>query len=175
MRVLYGLERLPRSLSLDDPRLPAVELGAGPLRLNTDPVPPAVLAEAGEGHAARFAAMTAWLQSFCGDYATAQRRFIVDYLAFIAAELDENRDALQAGLARYDGLYAVEDWAWSALRPLPRAWLGGARLDMAFWDGSELIGIDPANRRLPDSFRAFWAGEVLPRSPFRRPPLTQFQ
>ena len=153
MRVLYGLERLPRSLSLDDPRLPGVELGAAPLRLNTDPVPAAVLAEAGEGHAARLAAMEAWLQSFCGDYAAAPRRFIADYLAFIAGELDRHRDALAAGLARFDGLYAVEDWTWSALRPLPRAWLGGVRLAMAFWDGREIIGTRPrrpaADRHVP--------------------------
>ncbi len=169
MRVLYGLERLPRSLSADDPRLPCVELGAAPLRLNSHEVPAAVLAEAGEGHSARVAAMTSWLQSLCGDYAAASRRFVAEYMAFIAAELDRRRDALAAGLARYDGLYAVEDWTWSALRPLPRAWIGRERIAMAFWDGQAVVAVDPANPVLSGIFREFWEAEVLPRSPFRRP------
>ena len=171
MRVVYGLERLPRSMSLDDPRLPSVELGPAALRLNSFAVPDPVLAEAGEGHAARAAAMTAWLLSFCGDYAAAPRRFIASYMDFIADEVRRNGDALAADLARYHGLYAVEDWTWSALRPLPRAWIGGERIAMAFWDGSEIIALDPAAPELSAKFRAFWTGETLPKSPFRRPAL----
>lgn len=172
MRLLYGMERLPRSLDPDDPRLPAVELGPAPLRLNSEPVPAAVLESAGEGHAARVAALTAWLQSLAGDYAVARRRFVAGYMAFLAAELERHRAALADGLARYDGLYAPEDWIWSALRPLPRAWLDGERIDVAFWDGSAVIAVRlDQGSAIPEQCRDVWSGEVLPRSPFRRPVL----
>ena len=101
-------------------------------------------------------------------------------------------------LQRYDGLYAPEDWLWSALRPLPRAWLptasGMVPADVAFWDGAQVIAVDfdgklqaeglaicrvtPAVlageplsllRLLPQSFRCFWRGQTLPVSPFRQP------
>ncbi|GAC1347191.1 MAG: hypothetical protein NVSMB18_31440 [Acetobacteraceae bacterium] len=172
MRLLYGMERLPRSLDLNDKRLPAVELGSAPLRLNSEPVPAAVLESAGEGHAARVAALTAWLQSLAGDYAVARRGFVAGYMDVLAAEVDRHRAALTAGLARYDGLYAPEDWIWSALRPLPRAWLDGERIDVAFWDGTAVIAVRlEQGAAIPDQCRGFWRGEVLPRSPFRRPRL----
>ena len=50
----------------------------------------------------------------------------------------------------YDGLYAPEDFLWSALRPLPRGWVpvGDALLpaDMVFWDGARAIAIELAAR-----------------------------
>lgn len=164
MRLLFGLDRLPRSLPFDDPRLPGVDLGAAPLRLNTAPVPDAVLAGAGDTHASRLAALTAWLQSQCGDYAVPQRQFIASYLDWAAAELATHAQELADRLV--GGLYAAEDWLWSALRPLPRAWImtsaGPQHHNMAFWDGTALI---------PDGrvHGAFWRAETLPRSPFRRP------
>ncbi len=193
MRVLYGLDRIPRSLSPDDPRLPGVTLGPAPLRLNSYPVPGAILAGAGNGHLARRAAATAWLQGQCGDYAAGPRRFIAEYMDFVADELGRRHAALAAALGRYDGVYAVEDWTWSALRPLPRAWVASdgemVRMDVAFWDGRTLTAvllgeapapaglavIRPGTRTLTDvlpaAFRDFWRGETLPRSPFRRPEL----
>jgi hypothetical protein len=164
MRLLYGLDRLPRSLPFDDPRLPGVELGPAPLRLNTEPVPAAVLASAVEGHAGRVAAMVAWLQSQCGDYAVTPRRAVADYITGCEAMIEAHRTALEAGLLRYAGLYAAEDWLWSALRPLPRAWVmtetGPVKYQVAFWDGERLLAETPA--------APFWHAEILPRSPFRR-------
>ena len=50
----------------------------------------------------------------------------------------------------YDGLYAPEDFLWSALRPLPRGWVpvGDALLpaDMVFWDGARAIAIELSAR-----------------------------
>ena len=50
----------------------------------------------------------------------------------------------------YDGLYAPEDFLWSAPRPLPRGWvpMGDALLpaDMVFWDGARAIAIELSAR-----------------------------
>ena len=134
-RILFGLDRLPRSLAADDPRLPGVPAAGGLLRLNTEPLPAAalpaaalpaaVLAGAPGDHAARLAALLRWLEGLCGDYAAARRRFVAAYVALLAASIAARRAELAAGLARFDGLYAPEDWIWSAPRPLPRAWLPG--------------------------------------------------
>ena len=78
-------------------------------------------------------------------------------------------------------MYAAEDWVWSAPRPLPRAWLPGAAgfVDFALWDGVAVtavcLGGVPgglgAVRVVGEGWRpegAFWCGEAVPRSPFRR-------
>jgi hypothetical protein len=122
-RILFGLDRLPRGLAVEDPRLPGVPAGGGLLRLNTDPLPPSAMTEAAGDHPARLAALRGWLEGSCGDYARPRRRFVAIYLDFVAAELARHRAELEAGLARFDGLYVPEDWLWSAPRPLPRAWL----------------------------------------------------
>jgi hypothetical protein len=174
-RILYGLDRLPSTLAADDPRLPAVDLGAAPLRLNSLPLPPDAWGAGEADHAARMAAMRSWLLSACGDYNEALRRGVVRYLDAVAAHVARNRDTLAAGLARFQGLYRVEDWCWSALRPLPRAWWqqDGAwvRADLAFWNGNEVIAMgarDFEAGALPVPFQHFWNGETLPVSPFRR-------
>lgn len=174
MRVLYGLERVPRSV--DAGRLPCVEFGAAPLRLNSVPVPPVVLAGVGPGHAGRMAAARAWLHAACGDYAGARRRWVEGYLKWAEAAV-----AGAGGLERFRSVYAAEDWVWSALRPLPRAWLPGAVgfVDFALWDGAAVTAVclGEAPRGLGDvrvagaDWRpegAFWRDEVIPRSPFRR-------
>src|SRR5262249_35423209 len=98
-----------------------------------------------DGHALRVRALSDWLNAACGDYAPLRRRFVSLYLAFVAAHLERYRDAIADKLRPFDGLYRVEDFFWSALRPLPRAWLpvGGAsvRADFAFWDGSGPIAV----------------------------------
>lgn len=165
MRIFYGLERLPRTMALDDPRLPSIELGTVALRLNTIKLPLTAWAEAAPGHAAHWVALEAWLHRDCGDYNKALRRAVSRYLAEVADHVSAREEELRAGLAQFDGLYRPEDRCWSALRPLPRAWwLDGIewrRADLAFWDGARLIvGAVPVSD--------FWAGEGLPRSPFRR-------
>jgi hypothetical protein len=152
-RIPFGLDRLPRSISIDDPRLPTAPVGPSPLRLNTEPLPQDVMPEATTHHAARIAAAIDWLVSLCGDYAPARRRFVTIYLAFLAAQLDTHRATLDAELARYDGLYAVDDWLWSAPRPLPRAWLDGPDglipAEIAFWDGTQPFAIELSARNTP--------------------------
>jgi hypothetical protein len=192
-RVLFNLERLPRTMAFDDARLPHVVVGGAALRLNSEPVPPDAMPLAIGDHATRVAAAIDWLGGQCGDYAPRRRRFVVWYFDFIAEHLSAHRDELAERLRRFDGLYAPEDWTWSALRPLPRAWLatpnGALPADIAFWDGLRLFAVehdttrqralrnagievldiakDPV--RLPAGFHEFWRGEMLPASPFRRP------
>lgn len=174
-RILFSLDRLPTTLAADDPRLPAVEPGTAPLRLNSLPLPPDVWPGGEADHADRMAAVRAWLLAGCGDYNVALRRGVARYLDGVEAHIARHRDALADGLARYHGLYRAEDWCWSALRPLPRAWWlqdgTWARADLAFWNGNEIIAMrarDFESGELPPAFQHFWVGEVLPVSPFRR-------
>jgi hypothetical protein len=175
LRLLYGLERLPSTLAADDARLPAVELGGAPLRLNSVPLPADAWGSGGTDHAARMLAMRAWLLALCGDYNATLRRAVSHYLDAIAAHVADHREALAVGLAPFQGLYRVEDWCWSALRPLPRAWWrrDGAwqRADLAFWDGNAVIPMplrDFGTGELPISLQCFWKDQTLPVSPFRR-------
>ena len=150
MRIPYGLDRLPRSIALDDPRLRCAVAGDEPLRLNSEPVPPDAMPLAIGDHTARVAAAKAWLESLCGDYAPLRRQFVEAYLRCVAAQIETHRVELSAKLAPYDGLYAPDDFLWSALRPLPRGWApAGDQLlpaDMVFWDGAQPIAIELAAR-----------------------------
>jgi hypothetical protein len=158
LRIPFGLDRLPR-----DPTLRSVEVGTSPLRLNTEPVPPDVMPLAAGDHAARVTAALAWLESLCGDYAPLRRQFIAAYFRFVANVIDAHRTELVVRLQRYDGLFAPEDFLWSALRPLPRGsvpvgerWLAA---DMVFWDGTQPIAIELVARDT-DRQRALLAAPV---------------
>jgi hypothetical protein len=174
--ILYGLDRLPSTIATDDPRLPTVNLDAGPLRLNSLPLAVDAWNAGGANHAARMATVGSWLLASCGDYNEALRRGVVRYLDAVAAHVTHHRDVLAAGLTQFHGLYQAEDWCWSALRPLPRAWWrqdgAWSRADVAFWNGDAVIGMrarDFETGDLPIPFQHFWNSEVLPVSPFRRP------
>ena len=146
LRIPFGLDRLPRTLRLDDPRLPGVTVGRDKLRLNTQPLPAEAMVSAAGDHAARVAAMKQFLRKLCCDYAPQRLRFVDCYIDCMAAHLETYRDELARDLQRYDGLYAPEDWLWSAPCPLPRAWLPGqgemVPVDFAFWDGTQPVAID---------------------------------
>jgi hypothetical protein len=186
----YAIDRLPR-----DPSLRCVAVGAEPLRLNSEPVPPDAMPLVAADHAARVTAAMDWLNSQCGDYAPLRRRFIASYFACIAEEITTHRHEIAERLAPYDGLYQPDDMIWSALRPLPRGWIPvGDRwlpADIVFWDGvqpivmelgtreterekalaaagAHVLRIDPDAVDLPDSFKGFWQHTELPSSPFRR-------
>jgi len=174
-RILCGLDRLPATLAADDPRLPGVDVGSASLRLNSEPLPAAAWGSGEADHRARMAAMRVWLLASCGDYNETLRRGVTRYLDAVAAHVEAHGDALAADLARFHGLYRAEDWCWSALRPLPRAWWHQdgewRRADLAFWNGNEVIAMrarDFDAGDLPSTFQRFWDHELLPVSPFRR-------
>lgn len=150
LRIPYGLDRLPRTITLDDPRLRCAVVGDDKLRLNSEPVPQDAMPLATGDHAARVAAATDWLISLCGDYAPLCRQFIAAYFRFIAAHLNVHRDELSERVRAYDGLYAPEDFLWSALRPLPRGWIPMQDqllpADMVFWDGEQPVAIELSAR-----------------------------
>jgi hypothetical protein len=150
LRIPFGLDRLPRSIALDDPRLRCAVVGEQKLRLNSEPVPADAMPLAIGDHAARVAAAIDWLTGLCGDYAPLRRQFIGCYFDFIAAHVEAHRDELAERVKPYDGLYAPEDFLWSALRPLPRGWVpaAGALLpaDVVFWDGAQVVAIELSAR-----------------------------
>ncbi len=170
MRLLYGMASVPRSLAPDDPRLPSVQLGPEPLRLNTHPLPPEAWGRDPGSHAGRVAAIEAWLLAQCGDYNANLRRAVQALLRAMADAMD--LAAIGQELARFDGLYQPQDRFWSAPRPLPRVWWmqDGAwqRADLAVWDGAALHRIDINTGTLPPICCAFWRQNALPMSPFRR-------
>src|SRR5450759_2646099 len=105
MRILFGLDRLPSTLAADDARLPAVDLGPAPLRLNSRPLPADAWDAGVADHAARMAAVRSWLLASCGDYNEALRLGVIHYLDAVAAHVARHRDTLTGGLARFHGLY----------------------------------------------------------------------
>ena len=166
-RIPYGLDRLPRTIALDDPRLRCAVVGDDKLRLNSEPVPQDAMPLAIGDHAARVAAATDWLVSLCGDYAPLRRQFIVSYFGFIAAHLDVHRAELVERAKPYDGLYAPEDWLWSALCPLPRGWVlvrdQWLPADVVFWDGTQAIAIEVAARETERQQALYQAGVLVRR------------
>ena len=117
-----------------------------PLRLNSEPVPPDAMPLATGDHAARVAAAKEWLEGLCGDYAPLRRQFIAAYLRLHRGADRGASGGVGRALKPYDGLYAPDDFLWSALRPLPRGWVpAGDQLlpaDMVFWDGAQAIAIE---------------------------------
>lgn len=175
MRILFGLDRLPTTLAADDVRLPAVPAGPAALRLNSLPLPPEAWDAGWADHAARMTAVRSWLLAGCGDYNAALRRGVTQYIDAVESHVAQHGDALASELAQFHGLYRPQDWCWSALRPLPRAWWqqdgAWARADLAFWDGNAVIVMQPKDFEagaLPVPLQHFWTGQTLPVSPFRR-------
>jgi hypothetical protein len=146
------------------------------------------------------------LQHCCDLWAKPPKLFLERYFAFAMQCVDANRTTLKQALEPFGSLFAVEDWALSAPRPLPRAqlWAEGAYqpVDFAFWLGDRAIAIllqgtatdtgrhaaltgagieivalsnadlaslgsEYLTRALPPEFTKFWAGEVMPSSPFK--------
>lgn len=155
--------------------MPHIVCGREPLRLHSVPMPLDAWEDGARDHDARMAATRTWLLRACGDYNLALGRRVTRYLDAVAAHIDRHRDALAAGLARFHGLYQPDDWFFSALRPLPRAWWqqgdAWSRADLAFWDGQAIVSTAAdtfAGGDLPPEFAEFWRGAVLPVTPFRQ-------
>jgi hypothetical protein len=120
-----------------------------PLRLNDGPyefaeLPPA----AGTGTVAeRLAILRDHLTEFCDQWAKRPRQFVGLYFRFVDNVITTDRAALDAHVAKFGGLFTADDYAFSALRPLPRAYLPVAgdahlRVDFAFWTGAHLVAVD---------------------------------
>ena len=92
-------------------------------------------------------------EDLCGLWWPTGRRFVVAYFEFVASLVDEHRPELAARLSDFGGLYRVRDWMFSALAPLPRAWIPDAETqdpsgleayvacDFAFWTGNAIVAL----------------------------------
>ena len=111
------------------------------------------LAEPPAPGSAPLAALAERLAALCDPWATAPRRFLARYVALITATIAERADELAARLARFGDLYRIEDFAFSALRPLPRAHVrradgsGWIAVDFGFWSGDAVITLEVADAR----------------------------
>jgi hypothetical protein len=141
---LTGAVETDQALLVEPGRTPA-------LRLNSDTgrrVPPERLTELA-GTDAKLAAAKEAAARGLDLFARNPRRFLDNYFDFIAARIEAERDSLEERLAWSGGLFGHRDWAFSALRPLPRAApaeiaSGKARpvqpvSDFAFWTGEEAL------------------------------------
>lgn len=93
-------------------------------------------------------------QRDCGIWAKYARLFVERYFDFVAQEVTDHRAELSGRLARFGTLYEVDHWAFSALRPLPRAHLTApeapeasppqslVRADIAFWTAEGAVAVE---------------------------------
>ena len=92
----------------------------------------------------RLAFLRDHLTELCDMWAKRPRQLVALYFRLIERCMDRDRAAIEAKAQRLGGLFTPEDFAFSALRPLPRAHLNGVRVDFAFWTGKTLIAVDIA-------------------------------
>jgi hypothetical protein len=133
------------------PTIPSVTVAAGqPLRFNNSRYDVGDLTEkARTGTVAeRLAFLRDYHEELCGTYAKRPRQFVALYFRWIDMVLAADRPALEKKTASFGGLFAWQDYAFSALRPLPQAFLpvgdGHPKADFAFWTGTRLIALDIA-------------------------------
>jgi hypothetical protein len=91
------------------------------------------------------------LQRYCSLWDRGQKLFLDRYFEFIALRIERESDELKAKIAEFGSLYRYEDWVFSALRPLPQAWLNTTAgdydpaaligVDFAFWTGGEIVAV----------------------------------
>ena len=124
-----------------------------PLRFNSDDrvrFPPSFLADIPDT-ATRVARLKSDVSRDLDVFAKNPRRLLDLYFDFIAARLDAERAALDQLLRPLGGLFRVEDWVYSALRPLPNAAVFDAddpeppravvTQDLVFWTGRAALAI----------------------------------
>ncbi len=132
-----------------------------PLRLNSEAftVPPNFNAREG---LSKLTVMSDHLKSFCRPWDKLSVQFIDAYFDHIHDMLNAHRDTISAKLAPFDGLYVLEDWAFSAPKPLPRAHLYAPRSAHVTWDAADFVQADVV----------FWLGERIVAALAQPGPLT---
>src|SRR5258708_1410081 len=135
-----------------DSNAPRVEIDPDahdPLRLNDGPYEFSELpAKAASGTAAeRMAILRDHITEFCDPFAKRPRQFVALYFKFIDGVIAADRAEIEARVRPFGGLFTAPDYAFSALRPLPRAHVAVGedqrlRVDFAFWTGDRPIAVD---------------------------------
>lgn len=122
-----------------------------PLRLNSEAFRIDPNNEAAQGASSQVLVRD-HLKSFCRAWDRLSVSFIDGYFAYIARMLDLRRDEIETRMAPFAGLYAVEDWAFSAPKPLPRAFLYAPREEHANdWNADDFVQVN----------FAFWLGDRM--------------
>jgi hypothetical protein len=122
-----------------------------PLRLNSEALNAALNFNAPQG-ATPLNLIKERLKGFCRPWDRLSLQFLDGYFAHITNMLDVHQDAIATKLAPFVGLYAAEDWAFSAPKPLPRAQLHAPRDKMTpHWDVDDFVQAD----------FAFWLGDRM--------------
>jgi hypothetical protein len=125
-----------------------------PLRLNSEALNAAANFTAPQG-ATPLNLIKDRLKSFCRPWDRLSLQFLDGYFEHIANMLGVHQDAIATKLVPFVGLYKVEDWAFSAPKPLPRAHLRAPRdtgsvrwdvddfvpADFAFWPGDRMVAV----------------------------------
>lgn len=123
------------------------------LRFGSDDLvrfPPSFLADVGDTES-KLARLKSDVSRDMDVFAKNPRRLLDRYFDFIEARLHAEGAALERLLQPLGGLFRVDDWAYSALRPLPNAAVfDGAEdgapppvmhHDMVFWTGQTVLAI----------------------------------
>ena len=122
-----------------------------PLRLNSEALNAAANFNAPQG-ATPLNLIKDRLKSLCRPWDRLSLQFLDGYFEHIANMLRVHQGAITTKLAPFLGLYAVEDWAFSAPKPLPRAHLHASRnTGSAYWDIDDFVQVD----------FAFWLGDRM--------------
>lgn len=164
LTIAYGRKGGPRSGHIREGRQgvanPAFAVRAGetpPLRLNTDHglrFPPEQLAQL-PGNREKLDYLRHEIAGALDLFAPHQRSFLDRYFAFITEQCRHAAPALAERVEWSGGLFAADDFMFSALWPLPDATVtlsdgrGDAALgpfDFAFWDGRRVIAVTLSSR-----------------------------
>ena len=148
-----GIKRLSDGAIRPDAPFPCAVInktGRKPLRLNSEvlSIAPNLNAQSG---ATPLTVIRDHLRSLCRTWDQLSLRFIDGYFAHLTNMLAVHRDAIATKLAPFAGLYAAEDWIFSALKPLPRAHIYAPRNNGATWETEDFVQVD----------FAFWLGERM--------------
>ena len=122
----------------------AIDTEAGdPLRLNDGPYSYEDGTQSpGANAAERLDFLRDHLTGLCDMWAKRPRQFVSLYFQVIARVMERDHRVIEDKVQRLGGLFTAADFAFSALRPLPRAHLDDFRVDFAFWTGSALVALD---------------------------------
>ena len=139
LTILYGTAA-PQP---DGPRVTVDLTSREPLRLNHGPYSYDEITQgSGPTAAERLTFLRDHLTDQCDLWAKRPRQFVALYFHLIERVMQRDRAAIEEKTRRLGGLFTAEDFAFSALRPLPRAHLSGVRVDFVFWTGTGLLAVD---------------------------------
>ena len=107
--------------------------------------------------------------ALCGTYSKLQRLFINRYFDFIVRRVEEECEPLSKAIEAFGNIYEYHDWAFSAFRPLPQAYIFAPKerstdrapqaddfisTDMAFWTGKTMLVLNLSDSGSTDPFQS---------------------